>query len=50
MTIKDLFLKNRKQFFKYTFGAFLTIFNSLAFTFALSMAFSIIEANDTKQL
>jgi len=46
MTIKDLFLKNRKQFFKYILGAFLTIFNSLAFTFALSMAFSIIEADD----
>ena len=44
MTIKDLFLKNRKQFFKYVIGAFLTILNSLAFTFALSMAFSIIEA------
>lgn len=50
MTIKDLFLKNRKQFFKYTFGAFLTIFNSLAFTFALSMAFSIIEAKDTNTI
>lgn len=50
MTIKDLFLKNRKQFFKYIFGAFLTIFNSLAFTFALSMAFSIIEANDTSTI
>ena len=50
MTIKDLFLINRKQFFKYTFGAFLTIFNSLAFTFALSMAFSMIEANDTKTI
>lgn len=46
MTINSLFLKNRKQFFKYIFGAFLTIFNSLAFTFALSMVFSIIEADD----
>lgn len=46
MTIKDLLFKNRKQFLKYIIGAFLTILNSLAFTFALSMAFSIIEADD----
>lgn len=50
MTIKNLFFKNRKQLSLYITGAFLTIFNGLAFTFALSMAFSIIEAADQNEI
>ena len=47
MTITQLLGQNRKQFFRYIIGALLTTVNGLSQTFALSIAFGIIEAPES---
>jgi len=47
MTITQLLGQNRKQFFRYITGALLTTVNGLSQTFALSIAFGIIEAPES---